>query len=56
MATTHYDPFRGNAVESEMKRPTQQLAKSVKGNEAAAIPPGYKQTEVGVIPKGLAGS
>ncbi len=51
MATTHYDPFRGDAVESEMKRPTQQFAKSVKGNEEAAIPPGYKQTEMGVFPK-----
>ena len=39
MATTHYDPFRGDAVESEMKRPTQQFAKSVKGNEEAAHSP-----------------
>ena len=53
MATTHYDPFRGDAVESEMKRPTQQFAKSVKGNEEAAIPPGYKHTEVGVIPESI---
>ena len=51
MATTHYDPFRGDAVESEMKRPTQQFAKSVKENEAPVIPPGYKQTEMGVFPK-----
>ena len=34
-----------------MQRPTQQLVKNVKGNEATAIPPGYKQTEVGVLPQ-----
>ena len=51
MATTHYDPCRGNTAESEMRRPTQQLTKSGKGNEATAIPQGYKQTEVGMIPE-----
>ena len=32
-------------------RLTQQLAKSAWGNEVTVIPPGYKQTEVGVIPQ-----
>ena len=50
MATTPYDPFRINNVASEVQRPAQQLAGCGKGNEAPVIPPGYKQTEVGVIP------
>ena len=51
MATTPYNPFRMNNVASEVQRPAQQLAGCVKGNEEAVIPPGYKQTEVGVIPE-----
>ncbi len=52
MATTPYDPFRINNVASEVQRPAQQLAGCGKGNEAPVIPPGYKQTEMGVFPTG----
>ena len=51
MATTPYDPFRINNVASEVQRPAQQLAGCGKGNEAPVIPPGYKQTDMGVFPK-----
>ena len=51
MATPPCNPFWENAVESEMRRPAQQLVKSVTRNEETAIPPGYKQTEMGVFPK-----
>ena len=51
MAATPYSLFRENTVEGEMQRSTQKLARSVEGNKEAVIPPGYKQTEVGVIPE-----
>ena len=51
MATPPCDPFCMNNVASEVQRPAQQLAGCGKGNEETVIPPGYKQTEVGVIPE-----